>query len=52
MKVKISEVREWIETLSFNQMCDICKTEFGHRNFNVMTDNDWKVCFIKNSKQK
>jgi hypothetical protein len=52
MKEKISKVREWIKTLSFNEMCDICKNNFGHRNFHVMTDKDWKECFIKNQKQK
>lgn len=46
MKVKISKVYEWIGTLSFNEMCDICKAKLGHRNFNMMTKKDWKDCFM------
>jgi hypothetical protein len=52
MKVKTNEVREWIKTLSFNEMCNVCKVVFGHRNFYAMTDKDWKDYFIKNQKQK
>ncbi len=42
---KINDVREWFESLSFNEKCEISVKYFGHRNSNNITDKELKNCF-------